>query len=191
MIILISGSSRTGKTLMAQTLLENYHIPYLSIDHLKMGLYRANPECGFTPLDSTEHIGETLWPILKGIIMTNIENKQNLIIEGCYILPEYIHDFEEEYAEKIVSVFLGFSRAYIDNSLVSHIFGHQSVIEDRGDPEEEHFISEYRSEHDAFRSQCLGSGAAYFEINENYENEIVKVYDYIASQIQAKTAGSQ
>ena len=35
MVILIAGSSHTGKTLLAQRLLEKYKYPYLSIDHLK------------------------------------------------------------------------------------------------------------------------------------------------------------
>lgn len=38
MIILIAGASHTGKTVLAQKLLEKYKYPYLSIDHLKMGL---------------------------------------------------------------------------------------------------------------------------------------------------------
>ena len=38
MIILITGASHTGKTLVAQKLLENYQYPILSIDLLKMGL---------------------------------------------------------------------------------------------------------------------------------------------------------
>ena len=41
MIILIGGASHTGKTLLAQRLMEQLHIPYLSIDHLKMGLIRS------------------------------------------------------------------------------------------------------------------------------------------------------
>src|SRR5690606_30835584 len=102
----------TGKTLMAQKLLEKYHIPYLSIDHLKMGLYRGNPDCGFTPMDSNELIGDKLWPILKGMIMTNIENKQHIIIEGCYILPHHLKDFDINYSEKIVPIFFGFSANY-------------------------------------------------------------------------------
>ena len=36
MIILITGASHTGKTALAQKLLEKYKYPYLSIDHLKM-----------------------------------------------------------------------------------------------------------------------------------------------------------
>jgi len=67
MVILIGGAGYTGKTFMAQQLLEKYKYPTFSIDNLKMGLYRANMDCGFTPTDSSELIGEKLWPILKGI----------------------------------------------------------------------------------------------------------------------------
>ncbi|MFD0618420.1 2-phosphoglycerate kinase [Paenibacillus sp. GCM10027629] len=181
MIILISGNSRTGKTLMSQKLLEKYQIPYLSIDHLKMGLYRGDSACGFTPLDSTELIGEKLWPIIKGIIMTNIENNQNIIIEGCYILPHFIKDFEVEYSEKIISVFIGFSQRYIEENFASNIVKHRNAIEDRS-YSEDGIITDYINDHDAFRRKCLDSGVEYFEIDKNYEEEIIKVYDFIEIQ---------
>ena len=41
MIILIAGATHAGKTNLAQRLLEKYKYPYLSIDHLKMGLIRS------------------------------------------------------------------------------------------------------------------------------------------------------
>ncbi len=41
MIILIAGGTHTGKTLLAQKLLERIDFPYLSIDHLKMELVRS------------------------------------------------------------------------------------------------------------------------------------------------------
>ncbi|MGZ9584023.1 2-phosphoglycerate kinase [Paenibacillus marinisediminis] len=181
MIILISGNSCTGKTLMSQRLLEKYHIPYLSIDHLKMGLYRGDSACGFTPLDSTELIGEKLWPIIKGIIMTNIENNQNIIIEGCYILPQFLKDFEVEYSEKIISVFIGFSQRYIEENFISNIVKHRNAIEDRGYSEDRN-ITDYINEQDAFRRKCLDSGVEYFEIDSDYEEEIIKVYDFIEIQ---------
>jgi len=46
MIVIITGASHTGKTFLAQKLLEKYKYPYLSIDHLKMGLIRS----GYTKL---------------------------------------------------------------------------------------------------------------------------------------------
>ncbi len=42
MIVLITGTTHTGKTVLAQKLLEKYKFPYLSIDLLKMGLIRSN-----------------------------------------------------------------------------------------------------------------------------------------------------
>ena len=46
MVILVTGASHIGKTVLAQKLLEKYKYPYLSIDHLKMGLIRS----GYTEL---------------------------------------------------------------------------------------------------------------------------------------------
>lgn len=182
MIILVSGNGRTGKTLMSQKLLEKYKIPYFSVDHLKMGLYRGDSNCGFTPLDSNEVIGEKLWPIIKGMIMTNIENNQNLIIEGCYLLPHFIKDFEKAYSDQIIAVFLGFSTKYIKENFTSGIIKHRNAIETRRYPEEGS-ITQYIKEHDEFRNKCTENGVDYFEIDNDYEQEIKRVYAFIENQI--------
>ncbi|MBM7602736.1 putative acetyltransferase [Metabacillus crassostreae] len=181
MIILISAVSATGKTLMAQKLLEKYHISYLSIDHLKMGLYRGDKNCGFTPLDSTEVIGDKLWPILKGIIMTNIENEQHIIIEGCYILPHYMKNFEINYSEKIIPVFLGFSTNYIRENFETKIVKHRNKVELRNWPEDR-TVEELIREHNEFKTKCLQADVRYFEIENDYDKEILNVYDYIEAE---------
>ena len=93
MIVLITGPSHTGKTVLAQKLLEKYNYPYLSIDHLKMGLIRS----GYTELtpEDDDELVDYLWPIIREMIKTAIENKQNLIIEGCYIPFDWEKDFEK------------------------------------------------------------------------------------------------
>ena len=181
MVILISAVSSTGKTLIAQRLLEKYHISYLSIDHLKMGLYRGDKNCGFTPLDSTEVIGDKLWPILKGIIMTNIENRQHIIIEGCYILPHYLKDFDTNYSEKIIPVFLGFSKNYIQKNFETRIVKYRNAVELRNWPEER-TTKELIEEHKEFKAKCLQAGVRYFEIENDYEKEILNVYDYVEAK---------
>ena len=100
MIILIAGSSHTGKTLMAQKLLEKYKFPYLSIDHLKMGLIRSG-KTALTPNDDNE-LTAYLWPVVREMIKTAVENKQNLIVEGCYIPFDWKKDFEEKYLEHMM-----------------------------------------------------------------------------------------
>ena len=84
MIVFITGASHTGKTAIAQKLLAQYQYPYFSIDHLKMGLIRSG-YTQLTPEDDAELI-VYLWPILREMAKTAIENHQNLIIEGSYIL---------------------------------------------------------------------------------------------------------
>ena len=63
MVVLITGGSHTGKTLLAQRLLEKYQYPYLSIDHLKMGLIRSG-NTALTPMDE-EQLTDNLWPIVR------------------------------------------------------------------------------------------------------------------------------
>ena len=132
MIILITGASHTGKTALAQKLLEKYKYPYLSIDHLKMGLIRSgNTE--LTPMDDADLV-EYLWPIVREMIKTAIENKQNLIVEGCYIPFNWQKDFEQEYLEHIKYYCLVMSENYIRNHFAD-IKKYANVIENRLDVE--------------------------------------------------------
>ena len=111
MIILITGASHTGKTLLAQRMLEKYKYPYISIDHLKMGLIRSgNTE--LTPKDD-DTLTDYLWPIVREIIKTAIENHQNLIVEGCYIPFDWRQDFSEQYLLSIRFICLAMTDAYI------------------------------------------------------------------------------
>lgn len=131
MIILITGASHTGKTALSQRLLEKYKYPYLSIDHLKMGLIRSgNTE--LTPMSNDNDLTTYLWPILREMIKTAIENKQNLIVEGCYIPFDYAKDFEREYLDKIKYYCLVMSEDYIRNHF-DDIKSYANVIENRLD----------------------------------------------------------
>ena len=111
MIILITGASHTGKTLLAQRMLEKYSYPYLSVDHLKMGLIRSG-STPLTPEDDDELVGY-LWPIVREMIKTAIENRQSLIVEGCYIPFDWRKDFDEKYLQSIRFLCLALSEEYI------------------------------------------------------------------------------
>ena len=130
MIILIAGAAHTGKTLLAQRLLEKYHYPYLSIDHLKMGLIRTgNTE--LTPMDD-DKLTDYLWPIVREMIKTAIENDQNLIVEGCYIPFDWKKDFAPEYLAHIHYRCLIMSRSYIEAHF-GEIRNFANVVEQRLD----------------------------------------------------------
>lgn len=131
MIIIITGASHTGKTLLAQKLLEKHKYPYLSIDHLKMGLIRSG-NTNLSSLSNDTELTAYLWPIVREMIKTAIENKQNLIVEGCYIPFDWKRDFESEYLESIKYCCLIMSDNYIKNHFTD-IKKHARDIENRID----------------------------------------------------------
>ena len=133
MIVFITGASHAGKTALAQKLLEKYKYPYLSIDHLKMGLIcSGNTE--LTPMSDDKDLTAYLWPIVREMVKTAIENKQNLIVEGCYIPFDWQKDFDSEYLESIKYYCLIMSEEYIRNHFAD-IKKYANVIENRLDDE--------------------------------------------------------
>jgi putative acetyltransferase len=180
-VILISGAGCVGKTLMAQKLLEIYKIPYLSIDHLKMGLYRGCSNCEFTPESNDEIITQKIWPIIKGIIMTNIENDQNIIIEGAYF-PKSIEELGEEYLSKTLLFYLIFLEEYIRKNIFTEIIRNRNIIENRG-YEFNESVEKYILENNDKKRICIENGIKYFEIMNDYKKEIELVYKWIKENI--------
>lgn len=128
MVILIGGASHTGKTALAQRLLEKHKWPYLSIDHLKMGLIRSG-QTTLTPEDDRE-LTAYLWPIVREMVKTAVENRQNLIVEGCYIPFDWKKDFAVQYLTHIRGVCLVMTEDYISEHFDA-ILAHACDIEDR------------------------------------------------------------
>ena len=164
MIILIGGASHTGKTLLAQRLLEKYHYPYLSIDHLKMGLIRSG-QTALTPMDD-DKLKDYLWPIVREMIKTAIENRQNLIVEGCYIPFDWEKDFDEGYRKEIRYVCLVMSRRYIETHF-GDIKNHASDIEDRMDDSGLN-AQELIRENERNLARCKEFGCEYILIDDDY-----------------------
>ena len=170
MIILITGASHTGKTMLAQKILEKYKYPYLSIDHLKMGLIRS----GNTSLTPTSDDGELtcyLWPIVREIIKTAVENEQHLVVEGCYIPFDWEKSFEKEYLDNIKFYCLVMSEEYIDKHFDS-IKKFANIIENRID--DEWLTKEIvRRDNALMLEQCIRHGANYILIDKEYNADIV------------------
>ena len=164
MILLISGATHSGKTLLAQKLLEKYHFPYLSIDHLKMGLIRSG-NTALTPMDD-DKLTDYLWPIVREMIKTAIENNQSMTVEGCYIPFDWKKDFSEEYMSHIRCRWLIFSRKYIEAHF-DDIRRHANAIEARLDDSglDKHDLIRENEENLAM---CRKFGCEYILINGHY-----------------------
>lgn len=170
MIVLITGASHTGKTNLAQKLLEKYRYPYLSIDHLKMGLIRSGHTL-LTPMSDDKDLTEYLWPIVSEMIKTAIENDQNLIVEGCYIPFDWEESFSKEYLDNIKYVCLVMSEQYIRNHFAD-IRKYASVIEERME-DEECTLEKTLQDNKAILALCQKHDVNYVLIDECYQVDIV------------------
>lgn len=168
MIILIAGTSHTGKTALAQRLLEKYAYPYLSIDHLKMGLIRSG-YASLTPSDD-DKLTPYLWPVVREMVKTAIENRQNLIVEGCYIPSHWKNDFEEAYLREIRYFCLVMTENYIRNHF-GDIKKYACVVEDRMD--DSWYVEDTFLEENARNLEmCKKHGYDYILIDDAYQVDI-------------------
>lgn len=174
MLILITGASHTGKTALAQQLLEKYNYPYLSIDHLKMGLIRSG-KTNLTPEDD-EALTTYLWPIVREIIKTAIENRQHLIVEGCYIPFDWRRDFNEEYLPSIRFICLAMTDAYIDAHF-DKIKHHASDIESRVD-DSSCTIAALKADNRKYRDGYRKNGERIVLVDTDYEQTIQALLDW-------------
>ena len=168
MIIIITGSSHTGKTKLAQELLEKYKYPYLSIDHLKMGLIRSK-NTSLTPISDDQKLTDYLWPIVSEMIKTAIENNQNLIVEGCYVPFDYYKDFDSKYLEQIKYYCLIMSEQHIRKHF-DDIIKYANIIEKRIDDDItiENMIRENKRNLELVKKHKVN----YILIDEKYEINI-------------------
>ena len=182
MIIIITGASHTGKTLLAQRMLEKYKYPYLSADHLKMGLIRSG-NTDLTPEDD-DALTEYLWPIVREMIKTAIENKQNLIVEGCYIPFGWRRDFSEEYLADVRFICLAFTDAYADAHF-EDIKAHASDIEARlcGECDIEEIKADNRRYAEGFRA----AGERVALIDGDYEEAINAIINFYGGSMTIET----
>lgn len=170
MIVLIAGASHAGKTALSQRLLEEYKYPYLSIDHLKMGLIRSG-QTALTPMSDDNDLTEYLWPIVSEMIKTAIENEQNLIVEGCYIPFDWEKSFEAEYLSQIRYFCLVMSDRYIREHF-EDIKKYASVIEERLD-DSDCTIESVLEENAKTLKLCKLHKVNYVLIDEKYQVDII------------------
>ena len=167
-------------------MLEKYKYPYLSIDHLKMGLIRSG-NTDLTP-DDDDELTSYLWPIVREIIKTAIENKQNLIAEGCYIPPDWRKDFDDSYLASVRFICLAMTEDHIEAHF-DEIIGHESDIEARK-IKEDCTIGGLKQCNRWFIDAFTNAGERVTLIEDDFEKTISQLMDKTEEYLNAAKAGS-
>lgn len=177
-IIILTGATHTGKTKLSQRMLEEFRIPYVSEDHIKMGLIRSG-HTALTPGDD-DKMTDFLWPVIREMIKTAIENEQNLIVEGCYVPFTWKSDFPEEYLRHIQYVCLCMSERYIETHF-AEIKRYANCIENRLD-DSYCTMETIKRENRFYLAGCRENHLEATMIDESYAGAVDAVLDRIKEQ---------
>ncbi len=178
MIILILGASHTGKTILAQRLLEKLNYPYLSIDLLKMGLIRSG-QTSLTPFDD-EALRQLLWPIVREMIRTALENGQNLIVEGCYIPFDWPKDFSLKELNSIRCLCLVQSHEWLMNHF-DEVQCHARDIEKR--IADDFILEEALAQNEEVLQQAKANNLPVLFIQDTYDQVVRQAIDLLKDPV--------
>jgi putative acetyltransferase len=167
MIYFVAGAARAGKTYMAKRLMAMLGIPLLELDYLKMGFANGLPEYGIHPFQDEATLGNLLWPYVKGIIKAMVENEDDYIIEGCYVLPEFAAEARQKHGGVIRACFLGYADMSLSEKLAEvRRYGGESgdPLRDYDDDAAVSDIQRFISYSQFVRKECARLGFPYFEV---------------------------
>ena len=171
MLYLVSGTSRSGKTVIAKKLLADKQIPYLSLDWLMMGFNDGIPEYGIHHLLWPNEIAEKIWPFLQGMIDCMLVDGMDYVIEGEAMFPGLIADLVEKHPGRVKAVFVGYTEIDLADKV--------TLVKKYGDGENDWLTNEsddYIRDHvgnmiaysTMIREECEKHGLSYFDTSDDF-----------------------
>jgi len=196
MIILISGASHTGKTMLAKRLCERYQIPYKNIEYIKQHMLLSADSDGINvgnALESNKYVlSENVWFIVENIVRDGLEKGEGMVLDGNFLPPHRVRALDDV---GVISMHLIFTPEYIEKNY-DVILKHrkeESSIHDDGDilqiMSNEGILKESISkniskeamlaENNTLKNSCADEVVSYFMFQENHESEMDLVCELI------------
>ena len=182
MLFLVSGASRSGKTLIARKILAGKQIPYLSLDWLMMGFNDGIPEYGINHLLWPNEIAEKMGPFLLGMIDSMLVDDMDYVIEGEAMLPQLVVDLVEKNPDRIKAVFVGYTEINV-NDKVALVKRHSGGENDWLTNESDEYIRDHIENMIAYskmiKNGCEKHGLSYFDTSDDFLGAIQAATDFL------------
>ena len=186
MLFLISGTSRSGKTLIARKLLAERQIPYLSLDWLMMGFNDGMPEAGIHHLLWPNEIAEKMGPFLRGMIDCMLIDGMDYVIEGEAMLPQWVAELVEKHPDKIRAVFVGYTEISVEDK-VALVKEHSDGDNDWLTRKSDEYISDHIGNMVAYsrmiKSECEKHGVTYFDTSADLPGTIEAATNFLVADL--------
>ncbi len=186
MLFLVSGTSRSGKTLIARKILADKRIPYLSLDWLMMGFNDGIPEYGIHHLLWPNEIAEKMEPFLQGMINCMLVDGMDYVIEGEAMLPQSVAALIDKYPGTIKVAFVGYTEISVEDK-VALVKKHSDGENDWLTSESDEYISDHVRNMIAYskmiKNGCIQHGLTYFDTSEDFSGAIAAAADFLVGDL--------
>jgi len=186
MLFLVSGTSRSGKTLIAKKLLADKRIPYLSLDWLMMGFNDGIPEYGIHHLLWPNEIAEKMAPFLLGMIDSMLVDGMDYVIEGEAMLPQVVADLVEKHPDKIKAVFVGYTEIDVKDKVAlvkEHADGENDWLTNESDEYIRDHIENMIAYSKRIKDGCKKHGLTYFDTSADFSGTIEAATDFLVGDL--------
>jgi hypothetical protein len=175
MLFLVSGASRSGKTLIAKRILADNQIPYLSLDWLMMGFNDGMPDYGIHHLLWPNEIAEKMGPFLRGMIDNMLVDGMDYVIEGEAMLPRMAAELIKKHAGKIRVVFVGYTEIDVEEKVAlvkEHGDGQSDWLTRESDEYIRDHIENMIAHSKMIKNGCEKHGLPYFDTSDDFPGTI-------------------
>ncbi len=182
MIYIVSGCSRSGKTMIAKRLLAAEGLTYLSLDWLVMGFTGGMPECGIHDLQMPDEIAKGIWRFVRAMLESMIFGEEDCVVEGEAILPELIAEFVDEHPDAVKVCFLGYTEISAREkfeAIKKHSTGDTDWLADKSDAYVIDHVNNMVAHSKLIESACRKHEMKYVETSHDFERAIDEAMAYL------------
>jgi hypothetical protein len=108
MLYIVGGSSRSGKSMLAERMRARHGVPWFTLDALKMGLHLGAPSLGVLPAADDLETADQMWPIIEPILDHAIFDRRDYLVEGVNLRPSTVARFIQGSDQPVRACFLGY-----------------------------------------------------------------------------------
>jgi len=175
MLYIVSGTSRSGKTIIAKEIMKRTATPYMSLDWLVMGFTNGVPEYGIHDKLWPNEIAKKFWPFLNAMCENILWTEVDYILEGEAILPKLVSGLLKKHPDKMRICFVG----YADVNAEDKVKDIKHYSDGKGDwligePDEVvHSHVENMIGYSKFlKIECAANSLVYVDTSSNFEDSI-------------------
>lgn len=172
MLYLIGGPPRVGKSSLAQRLLTDLTIPYVSTDALTVMLKPMGEPSFYSPEKAAR-----FFPMMDGFISRMLKICPDYTIEGDAFSPHHVDALKEKY--ELRAVYLGMSNISTEN-IIRHA-NYDNWAEQDNEEELKQLATRIVSASKEIEAECAHLGIPYFDLATDYDKMAQQAFDALAN----------